>query len=112
MMRRRLDIRNAAALFLCLFMATPIVQLYGQDKPRVAPPSKSDSFATDERGKKFRVQHREVAGTNFQIAGVDLAFRGDFFQQIFRTMGKFKTVGSGDASTGLEEACYRSAEAN
>lgn len=43
---------------------------------------------------------------------MDLAFKGDFFQQIFKIMGKFHTVASGDAASGLEEACYRSADAN
>jgi hypothetical protein len=111
-MRPHFDIRNAAALSLCLFMATPVVRLYGQDKPHVAPPAKSDSFATDDSGKKTRVQHREVAGTNFQIAGVDLTANEDFQTQVAKVLGKVTTVWSGDASTGLEEACYRSAKVN
>ena len=102
--------RNAALSFLCIVMAIPIVRLYGQDRPQVAPPAKSDSYATDDHGRKIRVQHREIAAANFQIAGVDLAFRGDFFPHIFKLLGKFTTVASGDASTALEEACYRSAE--
>ncbi len=112
MVRPRFNRRNTAALFLCIFTAIPIVRLYGQDKPLVAPPNKSDSFSTAENGKKFRVQHREVARTNFQIAGVDLAAKGDFFQQVFRWIGKVTTAESGDAGTSLSEACYRSADAN
>ena len=110
MPRSPLTKKNAALLLLCIVIATPNVRLNGQDKPQVAPPAKSDSYATDELGRKIRVQHREVAGTNFQIAGVDLAFKGDFFPHVFRLLDKFTTVASGDASTGLEEACYQSAE--
>jgi hypothetical protein len=104
--------RNATRFLLCIFTAIPIARLYGQDKPQVAPPAKSDSFETDERGKKFRVQHREVAGTNFQIAGVDLALNGDLFTHVLGTLGKVSTVWSGDAADSNHEACYRSADAN
>jgi hypothetical protein len=112
MLKSLLTKRDTISVLLCIFTAISIVRLHGQDKPQVAPPSKSDSFATDERGKKFRVQHREVAGTNFQIAGVDLAFRGDFFEQTFRIMGKFDIESSGDAGTSLGEVCYRSTDGN
>lgn len=108
MVRLRLNGRNNAALFFCLFTAIPIVRLSGQNMPQVAPPAKTDSFAVDDSGRRVRVQNREVAGTNFQISGVDLAFKGEFFPQTFTLMGKFNTVASGDAASSLEEACYRS----
>jgi hypothetical protein len=107
-----LTIRNYVPFLLCILTAIPIARLYGQDKPQVAPPSKSDSFATDDSGKKTRVQHREVAGTNFQIAGVDLTADGDFRTQVTNVLGKTQTVGSGDGAYGLDEACYRSARVN
>jgi hypothetical protein len=110
MVSPRLTKRRTAALFLCVFVAIPMIRVKGQEKLQVAPPAKSDSYAEDENGRKTRIQHREVPATNFQIAGVDLAFKGDFFPHTFRLLGRFTTVGSGDASTGLEEACYRSAE--
>jgi hypothetical protein len=67
---------------------------------------------TNEYCKKFRAQNREVAGTNFQIAGVDLALKGDFFTYVLGTLGKVSTVWSGDAADSNHEACYRSAEEN
>lgn len=100
--------RNTAPLLLCIVMAIPIVPLHGQDMPRVAPPAKSDSFESDEHGEKFRVQHHEVAGTNFQIAGVDLAAREEVLEQAARILGRVETVATGDASAFLERACYRS----
>jgi hypothetical protein len=93
-------------------MAIPLGRLRGQDKPQVAPPSKSDSFETDEHGRKFRVQHREVAGTNFQIAGVDLAAREEVLEQAARILGGVETVATGDAAAFLERACYRPTEEN
>jgi hypothetical protein len=104
--------RIAVPFLLCILSSIPIIRLHGQDKPQVAPPSKSDSFETDDRGKKFRVQHREIAGTNFQIAGVDLALKGDLFTHILGTLGKVSTVWSGDAADSNHEACYRSAGEN
>jgi hypothetical protein len=96
------------ALFLLLSAVIPISRFYGQDKPEIAPPAKSDSYAEDEKGRKIRVQQREVPGTNFKIAGVDLAASGDFFNQVFGILGDFDIAESGDASTALREACYRS----
>jgi hypothetical protein len=64
-----------AALFFLLSAVIPIARFYGQDKPVIAPPAKSDSYAEDEKGRKIRVQEREIAGTNFRIAGVDLMHR-------------------------------------
>jgi len=96
-------------LLLCLAMAA---RLHGQDKHQVAPPSKSDTFAGDGHGKRFRVQHREIAGTNFQIAGVDLTAKEEVLDQAARILGKVETVATGDASEFLERACYRSTVGN
>lgn len=112
MVRPMLESRKAAVLLLCIFTAIPIVRLYGQDHTQVAPPSKSDTFSTAENGKKFRVQYREVAGTNFQIAGVDLIAKEEVLDQAARILGKVETVATGDASTFLERACYRSTQEN
>jgi len=95
-----------------MVVALPAVQTSGQQKPQIAPPSKSDSFGTDENGKKFRVQHREIAGTNFQVAGVDLAARAEVLEQAARTLGRVETKATGDAADFLEEACYRPMEEN
>lgn len=78
----------------------------------VPPPNKSDSFATDPDGKKVRVQHREIDGTNFRIVGVDLTGREEVLDQAARILGMVPTVGTGDASTANERACYRSIEAS
>jgi hypothetical protein len=86
-----------------------MIRVKGQEKPQVAPPAKSDSYAKDENGRKFRVQHREVAGTNFQIAGVDLTANEEVLTQAARIFGKVETLATGDASTFMERACYRSA---
>ena len=113
--------RNVALLVLCMVVAGPAFRLSGQEKPQVAPPAKSDSYGEDEKGRKLRIQHREIVGSNFQIAGVDLAskkeemeaaFGEDVLSQAARVLGKVTTVGSGDGAYSNEEACYRSAEQN
>jgi hypothetical protein len=91
-----------------MFTAVPLVRLNGQEKPQIAPSAKSDSFERDENGRKFRVQHREAAETNFRIAGVDLAAREEVITQAARLLGKVKAEASGDASTFLGEVCYQS----
>jgi len=48
-----------AALMLCLAAACPAFGSAAQEKLQVAPPSKSDTFAEDEHGRKSRVQHRD-----------------------------------------------------
>ena len=96
------------AVNLFIFLVFPVAGLFGQDKPLIAPPARSDSYAIDEKGRKIRVQHRHIVGENLLIAGVNLALKGDFFANVFNLLGKFTTVASGDASTGLEEACYQS----
>ena len=60
------------ALALILFSSNATIA----QNPAVAPHEKTDSFATTESGKKIRIQEREIAGTNFQIAGVDLSKQG------------------------------------
>jgi len=95
-----------------MVVAGPAFRLSGQEKPQVAPPAKSDSYGEDEHGRKLRIQHREVSGTNFQIAGVDLAKSEEVLSQAARVLGKVTTVGSGDGAYSNREACYRSAEQN
>lgn len=92
-------------LFILLGVPIPIV--ISQEKPEIAPSQKSDSYAEDENGHKFRVQHGELAPTNFQIAGVDLAREGEILDQAARILGPVTTRATGDASTGDERACYR-----
>src|ERR1035437_2274252 len=96
------------ALALILFSANATIA----QNPAVAPHEKTDSFATTEDGKKIRVQHREVAATNFQIAGVDLTKQEEVLDQAARTFGKVPTVVTGDASTYNDRACYRSSDLN
>src|SRR5579863_1727806 len=100
--------RSSIALFLLISTAIPVARFYGQDKPEVAPPSKSDSYAEDEKGRRFRVQQRDIAGTNFRIAGVDLAATGDFFTQVKGVLGKTGDEASGDAGDFNAEVCYQS----
>ena len=99
-------------LLLCTFFMGPAIRLAAQDKPKVAPPNKSDSFETDQDGKKFRVQHREIDATNVRIAGVDLTKNEEVLDQAAKTLGKVPTVFTGDASTANERACYRSMGSN
>lgn len=91
---------------------TAAIEPVGQDKPAVAPADESDSFATTESGKKTRIQHREIAESNFRIAGIDLAENEQAIDQAARILGKIATVATGDAADYDEEACYRSANAN
>jgi hypothetical protein len=112
MLKLILTKRNTVSVLLCIYTTIPIVRLYGQEKPQVAPPAKSDSFATDERGKRFRVQHCEVAGNNFQIAGVDLTADEDFQTQVAKVFGKVTTVWSGDGAESDNESCYQTANAS
>ena len=60
---------------------------------------------------KTRIQHREVAGTNFRISGVDLAGDGDedALLQAAKILGKSPIEFGGDASTSNQETCYRAA---
>ena len=102
--------RVACVVFLCLFLLIPIVSTYGQ--AHVEPPAKSDTYEADESGKKYRTQHREVAGTNFRISGVDLANDEEVLLQAAKLFGKSPTVSSGDAATSKMEVCYRSAAEN
>lgn len=95
------------SLFLLLLI--PFVSMHSQTKPEVAPPAKSDTFATSADGKKYRIQRREVAGTNFRISGVDLAIDEEVLLQAAKLFGKTPTVSRGDAADYNEEACYRSA---
>jgi len=91
---------------------TEATEVLRRDNPAVAPPDKSDSFERNGNGEKFRVQHRELAGTNFRVAGVDLAANEEVLTQAARIFGKVPTVVTGDASTANERACYRSVEMN
>ena len=100
--------RPAYKAFLFFFLLIPVASIDGQNQAVVAPPSKSDTYAVDESGKKVRVQRREVAGTNFRISGVDLASDEEVLLQAANLLGKAPTTWSGDASTSDEEACYRS----
>ncbi len=102
-------IRAAYKVSLFLFLLIAIVSVRSQTKSEVAPPAKSDTYSVDDSGRKYRLQQREVAETNFRICGVDLAGDEEILLQAARLFGKAPTVSSGDASTGLEEACYRSA---
>lgn len=101
--------RAACGVSLFFFLLIPIVPTHCQTKPEVAPPAKSDTYAIGDSGKKYRVQHREVAGTNFRISGVDLASDEEVLQQAAKLFGKTPTISSGDAATFNEAACYRSA---
>jgi len=97
------------AIYMDVTEATEVLR---RDNPAVAPPDKSDSFERNGNGEKFRVQHRELAGTNFRVAGVDLAANEEVLTQAARIFGKVPTVVTGDASTANERACYRSVEMN
>ena len=72
---------RTVALLLVALIVIPIAKFHGQDKPQVAPPAKSDSFNQEETGETARVQKREIPGTNFRIAGIDLAASEDLFDQ-------------------------------
>jgi hypothetical protein len=93
-------------ILLFIVTAFPFCRTMGQANPQMAPPSKSDTFAEDESGHKFRVQHGELAKENFQIAGLDLTLYGEILDQAFRVLGKTPTIATGDASTADERACY------
>src|SRR5580704_4763388 len=97
--------RRANAMFLSLFVLFPIVSLHSQTQPKVAPPARSDTYAVTADGKKLRVQNREVARTNFRIAGVDLASREEVLLQASKLFGKSPSASSGDASTSNEQVC-------
>ena len=110
MARIQIKIRNTA-LILGILIAIPIARSYGQGKPQVAPSTKSDSIDTDENGNHVRVQQREIPGTNFRIAGVDLAASGDFFDQVMGVLGKTGDQGVDDDDF-KDEICYRSVAQN
>lgn len=101
--------RAACVVFLCVVLLIPILRTNGQTQPLVAPPSKSDTYAVDQNGKKSRVQHREIAGTNFRISGVGLSKDEDVLLQAAKLFGETVTVNSGDGADSNAERCYRSA---
>jgi hypothetical protein len=78
---------------------------------QVAPPSKTDTFATTDSGKKIRLQNREIAGTNFQIAGVDLSAKGEVLEHAAKSLGKIGMVviDGASAANGQEQVCYQAA---
>ena len=85
------------------------------EKLQVAPPQESDTFVTDERGHKLRVQHGELAAGNFQIAGVDLAdlaLEEDVFKQAARIFGAVQIRSTGDAADADGRVCYRPVDAS
>jgi hypothetical protein len=103
----------------CLQRAIPAAMLVAAfatfaqaQKLDVAPPSSTDTYAEDESGGKFRVQHGELAESNFKIAGVDLTSDEEVLDQAARILGKAAIVSTGDASTADSRACYRSANAD
>jgi len=107
MARKLLERKGIEAALLLMLSLGPACRIQSQQKPEIAPPSKSDSFATDEKGRKFRVQHGELAKENFQIAGVDLVREGEVIKQAARIIGPVQTRATGDASTGDERSCYK-----
>jgi len=104
-----LTCKKFEAAFLLIVAAAPFFRIMGQANPQVAPPNRSDTFASDERGRKskIRVQHGELAKENFQIVGIDLASDEEVLGQGFRLLGKVQTVATGDAAASDERACYR-----
>jgi len=109
---RREPSRKSYAACFCLVALIPVVSTHGQMSPEIAPPAKSDTYAVTVDGKRLRVQHREIAGTNFRLSGVDLASKEEVLQQAAKLFGKSPSVLSGDASTSNEQICYRSATEN
>jgi len=97
---------------LCAAVAfSPLAsRLSGQQQPGIAPPSKNDTYAEDEKGRKFRVQRGELPAANFQIAGVDLLKQEDVLTQAARIFGSMESAASGDAGDYDESACYRSGD--
>jgi len=92
---------------LLMFLAVSGCRLVGQDDLGVAPARKSDTFAVDEKGKKFRVQRGEIRISNFKIAGVDLTLDEEILAQAARILGKVETTATGDAADSDRRACYR-----
>ncbi len=99
----------ALAALLCLFPLIPVISINAQAQSEVAPLAKSDTFGVDEEGGKHRIQHSDLAPTNFRISGVDLTKDEGVLAQAARVFGATSTVARGDASTGNGQACYRSA---
>ena len=88
----------------------PPCPVIGQQKFEVAPAQKSDSFVTDESGRKMRIQIGEMANTNFQIAGVNLASTEEALKQASRILGPAVPYETGDAANSDVRTCYRPAE--
>jgi hypothetical protein len=93
---------------LSMVVLLSISFLQGQTKPRVAPPSKSDTLATLENGHRLRIQRGELPIGHFQIAGVDLTLEKDTFEQAYAKFGRIESAASGDAGDFDEQICYQS----
>src|SRR5215472_4186330 len=76
-----------------------------QVQSEVAPPSKTDTYAVADDGTKTRIQHREVANTNFRISGVDLASDEDVLIQAAKMFGKSPSKLTGDAAYSDKRTC-------
>jgi hypothetical protein len=110
MWRFRRDGRTAAVALVLLSGVGFRGPVRGQANSGVAPPRKGDTFAVNDDGRKIRMQHGELPSANFQIADVDLAGHEGVLDQAARILGRVSTKATGDASTALETACYRSAD--
>lgn len=95
-------------LCLCSWLLPAFVP-QGQVQRELAPPAKSDTYSVADDGTKMRVQHREVASTNFRISGVDLTSENDVLSQAARIFGKSAIKSTGDAAYSDSRACYESA---
>ncbi len=79
------------------------------NRAKAAPPQNTDSdwWSLTRRldsNEGIKTQEREIAPSNFRIAGVDVD--DDFFRHAAETLGKASVISRGDAATFRAQACY------
>ena len=98
--------RFAAGLFVLLALwGHPFLRGQADHLPHDDSDWWSITGSTDDVGE-MRIQDRELPRTSFRVLGVDLS--EDAVTRIQRRLGQTQTISRGDASTGREQACYRS----
>lgn len=99
----------ASGVLLGVLVAS--VPLHAQNADGIAPPRKSDTFAITDSGRKVRFEAGELPPGTFEIAGIKLDGKMEVLEQARRLLGNTPSFGTGDASTGDIQICYRSASA-
>jgi len=97
--------RMAKALIFVVLLG--FARIWAQQNSEVSPRDSTDWWSIlspTEELDSTTLQHRELAGRNFQILGIDV--RHFDFADVEKKLGSSAHIGRGDASTSREQLCY------